>query len=319
MPTRRPGAVLRDDSELALQAVGRELRTARLARGEDLHDIAAYLRIRPAYLMALEQGDVAATPGGPYATGFLRNYGDYLGLDGRSLVARLRPAVATAAPPRALTHRGPLSESRRPTVSMVTASLVLMGALYAGYHLFVVTGEGPPAEIAEAPASELQPPAPSSPVTPPLVTASAVRLALEPVPAVAAVVSPAPDVTSAVAAENAQAAELPARLVSLDNGPAPAAAAAIDTPARVVLVAREDSWVQLRSPDRTFIRTRTMLPGERFAVPERGDLALWTANAGGIELVLDGRSMGVLGAPGATVRDFPLAPDGLKLRQTTVH
>ena len=118
MPIRRPGAVLRDDSEHALQAVGRELRAARLARGEDLHDIAAYLRIRPAYLAALEQGDVAATPGGPYATGFLRNYGDHLGLDGRSLVARLRPAVdtrGTAArpqPPRAA-ERKPASYRQR--------------------------------------------------------------------------------------------------------------------------------------------------------------------------------------------------------------
>ena len=123
----------------------------RLARGEDLHDIAAYLRIRPAYLAALEQGDVAATPGGPYATGFLRNYGDHLGLDGRSLVARLRPAVDSVAPPRALSHREPLSESRRPTVSVVTASLVLMGALYADYHLFVATGEGPPSRSPRRP------------------------------------------------------------------------------------------------------------------------------------------------------------------------
>src|SRR5262245_42568550 len=51
MPTRllQPSAALRADSEHALQAVGRELRAARLARGEDLDDISAYLRIKPAY------------------------------------------------------------------------------------------------------------------------------------------------------------------------------------------------------------------------------------------------------------------------------
>ena len=54
----------------------------------------------------------------PYAPGFLRSYGDHLGLDGRSLVARLRPAVETVAPPRALSHREPLSESRRPTAGV---------------------------------------------------------------------------------------------------------------------------------------------------------------------------------------------------------
>ena len=156
----------------------------------------------------------------------MRNYGNHLGLDGRSLVARLRPVVDTVAPPRALSHREPLSESRRPTASMVTASLVYMGALYAGYHLFVATGEGPPVEIAEAPVSDPQPPAPPIPATTPLVMASAVKLALEPLPVAEAVASPAPDVTSAVAAESASAAVLPAQLVSLDSGLAPAAAAA---------------------------------------------------------------------------------------------
>ena len=182
---------MRDDSEHALQAVGRELRAARLARGEDLHDIAAYLRIRPAYLAALEQGDVAATPGGPMRPGFLRNYGDHLGLDGRSLVARLRPAVDTVAPPRALSHREPLSESRRPTASTwLTASLadgrpLCRLPLVRGYR------RGASYEIAEAPVSDLQPPAQPSPATTPLVMASAVKLALEPLPVVEAVTSPA--------------------------------------------------------------------------------------------------------------------------------
>ena len=62
-----------------------------------------------------------------------------------------------------------------------------------------------------------------------------------------------------------------------------------------------------------------MLPGERFVVPERGDLALWTGNAGGIELVVDGQNVGLVGAPGATMRNFSLAPDSLKARQTAAH
>ena len=44
------------------------------------------------------------------------------------------------------------------------------------------------------------------------------------------------------------------------------------------------------------------------------DLALWTGNAGGLELLLDGRSVGLAGAPGAVVKDLPLAPDALRQR-----
>ena len=134
-----------------------------------------------------------------------------------------------------------------------------------------------------------------------------------------AVTSPAPDVTSAVAAESASAAALPAQLVSLDSGPAPAAAAAIDTSARVVLVARARQLGPAAQPRSAFVRTRTMQPGERFVVPERGDLALWTGNAGGIETGGRWPERGAGRRAGATVRNFSLAPDGLKARRRPAH
>ena len=320
MPIRRPGAVLRDDSEHALQAVGRELRAARLARGEDLHDIAAYLRIRPAYLAALEQGDVAATPGGPMRPGSCATMATiWAWMAGRWWPVCARPSIPWPRRARSATASR-LSESRRPTASVVTASLVLMGALYAGYHLFVATGEGPPIEIARGacigPAATR---AGRARRRPPLVMVSAVKLALEPVPVAEAVTSPAPDVTSAVAAESASAAGCrPSSCPSTVGRHPPRQPLSTPQPGWCWSHA-QDSWVQLRSPDRAFVRTRTMLPGERFVVPERGDLALWTGNAGGIELVVDGQNVGLVGAPGATVRNFSLAPDGLKARQTAAH
>ena len=83
---------------------------------------------------------------------------------------------------------------------------------------------------------------------------------------------------------------------------------------RVVLVARDSSWIQVRSADRAFVRTRTLQPGDRFAVPDRNDLALSTGNAGGLEILLDGQSVGRVGAPGAVVKNLSLAPDVLKQR-----
>ena len=61
-----------------------------MARGEDLEDVAEYLRIRPSYLDALEQGDLSAMPGSTYALGFLRSYAHYLGFDGDELIAQIR-------------------------------------------------------------------------------------------------------------------------------------------------------------------------------------------------------------------------------------
>ena len=84
-----------------------------------------------------------------------------------------------------------------------------------------------------------------------------------------------------------------------------------------MIVARDSSWVQIRSPGRDYVRTRTMQPGERFVVPDRTDLALWTGNAGGLEILVDGRSLGQLGETGTVLKNLPLAPDSLKQRTTT--
>ena len=86
-----------------------------------------------------------------------------------------------------------------------------------------------------------------------------------------------------------------------------------------MLVARDNSWIQIRSPDRSFVRTRTLLAGERFVVPERDGLALWTGNAGGIEIEVDGRSQGFVGASGAVVRNLSLAPVSLTAHPSVVR
>lgn len=309
MPSRRPQptSALREDHDRALQAVGRELRAARLARGEDLDDTATYLRIKAGYLWALEEGDLAAMPEGPYATGFLRTYGDHLGLDGRTLVARLQPPVAIVAPRLGLAHRAPLSQSRQPTVGILVAAVLLLASIYAGYQVFLPGSDGQPAEIAEAPAA-------APPVTdteaPTSLPASVLALAVD------APSTPVPvqsDVTSAVAAESASSPMVPVALVSPESGSFLPAGVSDPTghTGRVVLVARDNSWIQIRSPDRAFVRTRTLLAGERFVVPEREGLALWTGNAGGIEIEVDGKSQGLVGSSGAVVRNLSLAPASL--------
>ena len=288
------------------------MRTARLERGEDLQDIAAYLRIRPAYLAALEAGDVAATPGRPYAIGFLRSYGDYLGLDGKQLAASLKPAVEAATPARPTIHREPLGESHRPTFAVLAASLLLVSALYAGYHVFALDRGEPPELVAEAPAAVELPPIPPPAIPEPRAQ---VPLALaDPEPPSSPV-----DVSSAVAAESPPGEHaMPAVLASLDaEAQVPAVASTVS--GRVVLLARDSSWIQVRSADRAFVRTRTLEPGDRFAMPDRNDLALSTGNAGGLEILLDGQSVGLAGAPGAVVKNLSLAPDALRQRAAVTH
>jgi len=74
--------------------VGEILRRKRESYGQDLPTVAAQLHIRLAYLKAVESGRFKDLPGMAYASGFVRSYGDYLGLDGEDLVRLFREEVA---------------------------------------------------------------------------------------------------------------------------------------------------------------------------------------------------------------------------------
>jgi cytoskeleton protein RodZ len=83
-----------------------------------------------------------------------------------------------------------------------------------------------------------------------------------------------------------------------------------NTDARVILRAREASWVQVSSRAGDYTFTRTLEPGEAVLLPNRGDLVLWTGNAHGLEVMVDGAPVAL--APGPMVRrNIPLDPDRL--------
>ena len=77
--------------------LGELLRTAREARGVDLARVERETKIREHYLAALESGDYRDLPGAVYTRGFLRNYGEYLGLDPDELIDLYR--LETSATP----------------------------------------------------------------------------------------------------------------------------------------------------------------------------------------------------------------------------
>ncbi len=404
-----------DTSAQRLVAVGRHLREARQQRGEDLYDVADYLRIKPSYLFALEEGDLSAMPGRAYAMGFLRSYADHLGFDGTEVVHGLRVGLAEDAE-QELHVRQPAAENRLPSVSLVILGLVLGGLAYVGWYAVQAGGgdmlqrvtalpgeigqyaatlfddaEAPPREEAPTRAAEpatttrpapAQPtvtaavqtptPAPAAPAAAPPPEAPVSGVIARTAPPAGPVVSGAGDGQAPLSSLRASEAYLPEAAAAepppasplgdlvLDAEAERAAAArrqddgqaepgtvgdllaALETPAaeadaaasgattgtlfgagaadgaggdgRVVLLAREASWIQVQSPARDFVTSRTLEPGDRFVIPDRNDLALWTGNAGGLEVWVDGERVGTLGRSGAVVRDVSLAPDALLTR-----
>lgn len=136
-------------------------------------------------------------------------------------------------------------------------------------------------------------PAPSVPATP------------APAPAAEAPAAPAPQPERQVAAIPA-APELPEQPVQ--SGGTVYGAPAGST--RVVLAAKEDTWIQVRAGEE-LIATRLLRQGERFQVPERNDLTLMVGNAGGLQIQVDGKPLPALGGKGEVRRGIRLDPERL--------
>jgi cytoskeletal protein RodZ len=73
-----------------VESLGDKLRQAREEKGYTYEYVGRETNIASRYLEALEKEDFEKFPGEPYVLGFLRNYGDYLGLDVNELLSLYR-------------------------------------------------------------------------------------------------------------------------------------------------------------------------------------------------------------------------------------
>jgi cytoskeleton protein RodZ len=429
-----------DPAEALMREVGAQLRQVRLERGEDLEQVAQYLRIRANYLVGIEQGDMSVMPGQTYALGFLRSYADHLGFDGDDLVGQIKSTVADLTGRTRLRLRTPLPESRLPKAPILVLSLAAIAGIYVGWTYLDRSGRIAIETVAEVPEqirslapdplpddgsalwgagaaatdqgstssadSELMGAAtaatgdtspPAAPTVPsrrvddmvPQVSSSAGEAALDvsgrragevTEPASTAALETSPSDTADTSAPTADAVDPPRptepsepEAAPWEPGAGPAAASvetevavvAVPDPsadgagvtgsqagarppteaspdqaarpspdeviallsartdgeggtpqiyesenadARVILHALDYSWIQITSTDGDYLRARTLQPGDVLLVPNRDDLLLWTGNAGGLQVIVDGVPVPPLGAEGAVVRKVSLDP-----------
>jgi hypothetical protein len=94
--------------------IGKRLSDARTARGIEVAAVEDRLKIRARYIRAMEEERWDLLPGPAYARGFLRTYGDFLGLDGAALAAEYRrlPKPQEAEPEADRVHQ--ITPSGRP-------------------------------------------------------------------------------------------------------------------------------------------------------------------------------------------------------------
>jgi len=154
-PVEGPQPTLRP--VISPSSVGATLAITREKFGQELKQVAQTLRIRLAYLEAIEDDRYGDLPGLTYAVGFVRSYADYLGLDSKLLVERYKDEAQGLNRKTQLHFPTPAGEAKVPTGAIILVALILIGLTYVGWSYFSDDTQGP--AVAVAPAS----PGPASP------------------------------------------------------------------------------------------------------------------------------------------------------------
>ena len=137
--------------------IGRSLREARERRGIALPEAEAATMIRARYLEALEAERFELLPEGPYLRSFLREYAEYLGLDGDIFVAEYMRSHPPPPPPE--------PEAPAPNrLPLLLGDLVRRrGLLIASVLIVAVIAVW---QLGSSPRNTVQPPTPPANATP---------------------------------------------------------------------------------------------------------------------------------------------------------
>jgi cytoskeleton protein RodZ len=301
------------------RTIGQLLRETREGIGSDLNRVATALRIRAAYLEAIEEGRYDQLPGAVYALGFVRAYATHLALDGEEAVRRFKLEAEGFEAQRGLTFPVPLAERSVPGGTMLLVAVILA---ICGYGLWYylsssarprpervaavptelaprpamtaapqATAEAPAAVVSSAPsaAAPAEAPAAAAPETPPAEAAPAAPVVETPPTPSPMAMAPPPAPVPAPAAAPPSAPEAPAappspvvekpRIYGVANGRT-----------RILLRAVSDSWVQVRDANNVSVFARDLRPGDSYRVPDRPGLVLHTGVPNAIAVTVDGKA-----------------------------
>ncbi len=124
-------------------------------------------------------------------------------------------------------------------------------------------------------------------------------------------VEPAPPAAPDVAANDIPAVPSMPGMEGQGGAQQEAAAPPAQSPEGVVLEARMDSWIKVVDANGKTVTSKVLKAGERFVVPDQPGLILRTGNAGGLDVLVNGRKAPALGEVGAVYTKITLDPGRL--------
>lgn len=335
------------NTENGYESVGALLRREREARNLSLKDVAAAINVRAGQLEAIENGHLDALPGMVYAIGFVRSYAVQLGLDGDEITGLFKEEHAAATPKQTeLNISPPPRDTHLPSqviLAVSGAGLVLILALW-----FIFSGgdeQSPAQTVPEVPAQMQAGYDDTGILHDTDITGSAALP--DALPQEQTEATPPADTTAATAEIPQETAETvePGATAATDTAatdiiPAAERQAPIPPPvtqrsrrvvsetqtgesfghlrggSRIILIARDSSWVQLRDGKGETLFQQVLRPGQSYYVPPGDNIKLATANAGGLDVYVDGQKMPPFGKKGDIIRGIALDADDILKRGT---
>jgi cytoskeleton protein RodZ len=322
-----------------MASFGESLRREREMRGVSLEEISATTKVNVRFLQALEAENFAKIPGGIFTRSFLRAYAGYLGLDTERVLAEYQ-LVAPPAPECASRFEvAKLRPGRPSSMVSIVPWLVAVPLLAAGYALYRYSHRTPEVPVSlsvSAPVSN--PPAPTeqnAPANaPPQGSAAGTPAAdREPAPNPAApTATTTPSGESLIGAENSSSggqSKLPVPGLSAAGAAAPssenASASQVRSPSAsapapiakgpdgnlvLEVSAIERAWVAVDADGKTIFQS-TLSPYEAKTFTARDSFEVFTGNAQGTVLTLNGARQRSLGREGE-VKRIRLTRNGLE-------
>jgi len=297
---------------------GDMLRQRRQQLGLDLGDVAAVLKIKPAYLEALEQGRTDKLPAPVYAIGFMRGYADFLGLDSGEILRRVKRGLSGLTARADLSFPIRLGEDSMPGGEVLLAAMILACCGYGTWY-FLSTGEGShPERVAQVPAELLPPKSevalmqPTAPQQSEVLTAPEATVPAADGDAPAGWANPALPLAGSSAAP--PTAPVSVHSVAAAAGTEPSSSAvsrAGGRGAQIIIRATAASWVQISDRKRTVLVARVLKPGETYEVLDEPGLTMRTGNAGGLAITVGGNPAPPIGPAGGVRRRVMLDPQAL--------
>jgi cytoskeletal protein RodZ len=260
-----------------------DFKSIRQSKGLTIEDIARRTKIRSGFLEAIEEGNYHLLPEKYYVETFIKVYAETLGVDSAPFLARYRqtlekPGAATRKEPQPEVKGEPKKKMTRPTLTKKQRRLIGWTISLAIILTLIVFILYPRETVVEVPA-------------PPLSAVKPQGVPENETPA-------QEDPSKAAAVEKPEALQEKAdiRETPEPRKETPPAAGAEGSKKKYTLrvEAKELTWLRIKE-DKQAARQYLLQPGEQLSRQAAERFEIDIGNAGGVELYLQGKS---LGAPG---------------------